>query len=698
MIPRRLARIWIQGRAVTDDDEGSIWSGGHGGEKVSVVVAQDLNKVYQISPHENSPNRMISSRWKSRLFVVLCVGLSMASVRADKKLPAGLAGTPIVKAQKATVKRGEVVAITLEASSVSTGDVLFILRDRPLYGKFLDDIPKRLTRHKVVVRYQSDANAKGTMESLRIEAKLEGGNVSPSEKLVISIVDSRAALKLPEVVDVGPIRLGQVGSAVVEVKNVGDAEYSQDLILPKGWTRLEGAKLVIPAGGTTQIKLEFAAKEIGRVEAPLIFGNDPKSKTLLRATCERPIDLPDSVSLSWDEANMQRSANIPLVNPTGEMMILSLNSADASLQHPRELKLDALKESNLPLIVTGDLSKAFSAALSIQALGHTHQLRVVGAPAPAVIKIHGLNVQGKLDFGSIAAKEVPTTTRTLELSNLGGEPAAVYGSPTDSFILSGMSLPLTLLPGTTVKIIVSIRSDGVGKLQDEIDWSWKNNHLKFAITADVQREHATSVLNVGKPGGSETPATAGGNSTTLRDEDFQFSDRPMSVIHSGLLSPDIKLDRSVPQVSNVYQKSYTDSTVTVAWHLLPDASYDYVILRRTIATSNGDPVVVWLPMPPHLISYQKTATEGTATLKGLPPGWRNAIRVTTKSREGGYSQPTNPIICFVPLAAPINWTLYLLIAAGVALVGIWIWWHRRNAPLPMKYTARSDSETFSTFS
>lgn len=638
---------------------------------------------------------MLNSQWNFLFFAVLCVGLTMTSAWGDSKLPPGLEITPIVKPQKASVKRGNVVTITLEALSSSTRDVLFILRDKPLYGRFLDDIPIRQSRHKVTVRYQSDANAKGTVESLRIEAKLQGGSVSPPEKLVISIADTRAILELPEVVDVGKVRLGQVGSVVVQVRNVGDTEYSQELTLPKGWSHVGGAKLVVPAGGTKEVKLAFEAREIGRFETPLVLGNDPKSKTLLRAECDRPIDLPDSISLSWDEGKMQRSAEIPLFNPNGEKMVLLLNSSDAKLQYPQELRIDANRETRLPLTVTGDLSKAFLATLSIEAVGLVHQVKVTGSPAPPVIKIKGLNAQGNLDFGAVASKDLTNTIRTLELSNVGGESVAVYGSGADSFILSEIGNSLTLLPGTTVKVNVIIKADAVGKLRNAMDLSWLKNHIKFEITADVEREDATTGLKLGKPGGGDAQAPADNSSNAPREDDFHISDRPMNVIHSGLLWPGIKLDSTVPQVSRVYQKSHTDSTVTVAWQLLPDASYDYLVLRRTIATSDGDPVVVWLPMPPKLISYQKSATEGMATLAGLPQGWRNAIRVATKNSKGGYSQPTNPIICSIPQPAPINWTLYLLIAAGVALVGVWIWWHRRNAPAPMNYTAGSKGGTFS---
>lgn len=625
----------------------------------------------------------------ARLGTLLFYWISILALQADIKNPPTLERAPVPESQKVTVNRGEVVEITLNAVTSSSKDVQFIIRDQPTAGKFLDAEPVRKTKMSSTIRYQSDPQAKGTLELIKFAARVEGSSVSPSETLQITILDIKPDIEVQDKINVGNVRYGQEATVKFTVKNVGNGEFNQAMLLPAGWSMPQGAeKLVVAAGKSAEVKLNFSPMQLGTVESPFSFGNGAKAQTILIGKGVAPIDIPSVIHLSWDAKSGKRQAEIVLNNPAPKDVSIATKTSDAGLALPESLEVGAFKDAKLTITLNKSLSESFAGTVTVTAMGMPQVIRVSADPAPGMLKMEGLTDK-VLDFGAIEQDAVAAAQKSMKLINAGGLPISIFGFQPESFVIDGFSDGMTIPAGKDVTMTVKLKPNPVGKISNSVDWKWDKNPLNFMIKAEVARDETS-------PGVVNAPPSLPGKTTAHVDDPLEAADQrtidlEMDIGRAGMLTPEIKLDPRVPKLIGVYQKASTDTSVTVAWKLPTSGNYDFVLLQRTIRSSKGVLRQVWMPVKD--VTYAKVGDEGQATMTGLFPGWINALRVCAKSPEGGYSQPTDPLHFVIPVPEPISWTKYLLIAAAIILFVIWRWWQKKSAPLPRVYRPRIEGET-----
>jgi hypothetical protein len=624
---------------------------------------------------------------RSGTFLFFCWLLSVA--HADIKNPATLERAPVPQPDAVSANRGELIIITLNALTASSKEVQFILREAPRAGKLLDEAPVRKTKTSATLRYQSDPNSKALNDTIKFACRVEGGAVSTSETIQIRIRDLLPVIEVPEKLAMGPVRCGQQGALIVTLKNVGNADYHQPLVLPYGWTRGGSDKVFVPAGATVEENIFFNPTTTGPTEAILSFGTGPKAQVVITATGLPPVDIPSVIQLAWDPATADRRASVPVKNPLNRPVTLKFSGDDPRVIFPSEITLEPLADATIPFQLKALPSATFNGIVTLSTLGVNQPLRIGADPAPPLLLLRGLNDAQELDFGTVAASATAETKKELILENVGGRSVSLFGHSAQQFVLQGFDSGMNLAPGMTAKFIVSLKPEAIGKLRETITWIWEEKTLRFTLKTEVLRDPTDNAHVPTAP-----TNTAAHYVDPLESDEPGAVERQMTMGRSGLLAKDFQIDRRLPVIQDIRQIQQTDSSITLAWATL-GKHQDHVILEKQIFQAEGYPRVVWLPIKD--ISFG-TASNGatpetTAVISKLRPGHIYAVRISIKGSDGKYSQPSDPVHISIPAEPPVSWTKYFILAGFIALFFLWRWWQKRNAPLPRIYRPRIDGET-----
>lgn len=624
--------------------------------------------------------------WVTAIFFYL---LTWATVRADIKNPLNLERAPVPQPTKVTVVRGESVEITLNGLTSSNKDIVFILRSQPQDGKLLEVEPIRKTKSSTVVHYQSNAQGTVTSDSFKFAVRIEGGAVSPAETVQISIIDVKPEIEVVGKVDAGSVRIGRQVAVPITLKNTGNGPFNQPVLLPAGWSWENGLdRITVPAGKAAILKLVFRPTAVGLSEGFISFGNGAKSEAKLLGNGMPPIEVPGVVQLKWNPTTLRREFTVRMSNPSDEAISIKLESIGGKLQHPTELSLGPLEEKGVPLVLNEDPSKSFRESLALSARGMVQLFEVTAEPAPALVKTEGLDPGEVIDFGIVRPDQVGGISKELKLTNVGGAPVTLFGDPPSGFVCSGYENGMTLLPGSAAIFKFQVKPTAAGKLRNVMKWNWDNNPISFELKAEVSREGAPAVSSIATP----TMSTSGPVINPLQSDNMNDVDQVMRENFKGILSPKMQVDSRIPKVTGLYQKSETKDSVTIAWPLLPGPEkYEYHVMERVIGTVNGFARQMWPPARQCTVST--VGDEGIAVLKGLEPGWANALTVSAKDKNGKFSKPSFPITFAIPYPKPFNFTPWLLGACTLALFFFWRHWKKKNAPLRRTYRDLVEEES-----
>ena len=613
--------------------------------------------------------------------------------QADIKNPTDLERAPVPQPVKITINRGETVNITLNALSASSRDVTFLLRSEPTAGKILDPEPIRKTKSSATFRYQSDPNSQATQEVIKFVARVVNGAVSPSETVIINIMEIKPVLELPAKLEVGQVRFGQQGEASFMIANVGNGPFDQTVPLPEGWSWVGSDRLVVPSGKSVEAKLRFSPLLLGSSVTMLKLGESPKSQMTLVGYGLLPVDFPGVVTLVWDKDKAQRTLEVPMRNPSDTALVATLTGPEAKLRFPEKISLPPNATVPVPFLLEDIPAAPLQTQLTLTVNGISQPITVTAETAPAQVELVGFSRDNIVDFGTVATEELAAAQKKLLLINKGGQSVSVFGDLSESFTISGFEAGMTLAPGMEVPITIGLKPGAAGKLQNSLNWTWDKAPIAFQLHAEV--------LNV-RPESIARPSNISPTSTSSSDPDLAYEpletsesktiDAEMRLVRDGLLPSSMKINAALPRVTEIRQISYTSDSITLGWFPVkghPD--YTYEVLHRKVGFSGGFPIVVWMPVTN--VTYGKVGQEVSATIRGLKAeNGSNGYRIATKAPDGTYSIPTDPLPFGVPFEEGTDWVKWFLIASPVLLWGLWRWWRKRETPLPRSYRSRIEGE------
>jgi hypothetical protein len=621
--------------------------------------------------------------------------------KEDKDAPV-LERAPVPQPVKVTVNRGETVEITLSALTASNKDVQFILRTAPAAGKLLDAEPVRKSKTTAVLRYQSDPASKVMRDEFKFAARVIGGSVSTAESVTITLQEIKPELTVPDKLEGGQIRCGQSTTVVLPIKNTGNGSFTQSVTLPHGWALAPGEKWEVPAGKTVEVKLIYTPTGLGISEHVLQLNE--KTRITLSGIGLLPVEIPTHVTLKWDAATARRHVTVPVRNTMGTPLTVKFSGIIPDLEYPKEITLAPQASGSFELNLGGLPAAPLQSVLEVTVQGLTQNLSLNAERAPAQIALAGAGAENFIDFANVDALKLPTTTKSLTLSNTGGTPATVYGVMPESFLLDGFTDGITLQPGMEVPILIRFKPTAVGTLKNSAQFKWDKSAITLSLWANIIPD-ANATTRV-----MDAPSNLSGDPTADMDPmnatDTKSVDREMNINRAGLLPKGFVIDRGIPMLAaipelkdpGVYLKSATKESLTLAWKPLPKPAtgpdYDYVVLYRVVKAINGYPRTIWTLYPKTVVT--RTGDEATVILRGIGPGWRNQLRVAAKSSTGLYGQPSIPFEYGIPNEEePFDWAFwaYIALAVGVITLIFLRVRSRKNSFVPRRYVPRIEGET-----
>lgn len=590
---------------------------------------------------------------------------------ADIKDPKNLERSPIPRPVALQVVRGESADITLNALTASTREVEFLLRNTPGAGKLGELVRKSST--SVLVRYTSDPKSTAKQDSFKYAARLEGGSVSPAEEVRITIIDRLAILAVTEKVDVGAVKIGQERTGEISLRNTGTAEFSRDILLTGDWSWLGdgGMKVAVKPGETIRRHVVFRPTQSGPSEQLVIFQDSPTGKVKLSGQGLPPFEAPTAVPLEWVASSRERKGSLKISNPSATELLVKISPV-IGLNLPREVQVPAGGAVELPLLLQRKLDEPVRERLKLEIGDASQEVLLISEPAPALLELSGEIKNGIIDFGTVKESDVPTTGRKLEIRNVGGTTATVFGVPPVSFVIAGFTSGLEIRPGQSAPLMVKIRDGALGTLTDKVTWEWNKNPLGLALSAHVLKagQGAPIILAPSNATGSGMADTA-----PLDEQDQSSVDMNMRVNRFGILMGDFTIDPKLPRPEKVYQKSESRNSVVMAWTPAPGGEFtEYVVLKRQIMVVGGLPRPVWGKCEEAKISRQGEAWQ--AELTDLPPNWSMKLKVMTRGLDGKYSPPTGEYVFAVAPPFEFPWKKVLFSAAMIG--GFWLLWRTRH--------------------
>ena len=168
------------------------------------------------------------------------------------------------------------IAIEGHAKVAAGGEVRMLLHAIPYYGNTINFEITTPPRHGIIsgltndsdntaiVTYRHDGSTNEMQDSFLFRAKAPGCTKSPSCQVTLEVISPPPLLVYePERLDFPSVFLSDKASGKVTIRNVGGGTASGQLILPKGFSALEGAKYIIRGGESQTIIVEFCPMEEG---------------------------------------------------------------------------------------------------------------------------------------------------------------------------------------------------------------------------------------------------------------------------------------------------------------------------------------------------------------------------------------------------------------------------------------------------
>ena len=500
--------------------------------------------------------------------------------QADIKNPTDLERAPVPQPVKITINRGETVNITLNALSASSRDVSFMLRSQPTAGKILDPEPIRKTKSSATFRYQSDPNSQATQEVIKFVARVVNGAVSPSETVTINIMEIKPVLELPAKLEVGQVRFGQQGEASLIIANVGNGPFDQTVPLPEGWSWVGSDRLVVPSGKSVEMKMRFSPLSLGSSVSTLKLGESPKSQMTLVGYGLLPVDFPGVVTLAWDKAKAQRSLEVPMRNPSDIPLVATFAGPQGKLRFPDKISLPANTTVPVHFLLEDIPAAPLHTQLTLTVNGISQPITVTAETAPAQVEIVGFTRENIVDFGPVATEELAQSQKKLLLVNKGGQSVSVFGDLPESFTISGFEPGMTLAPGMEIPITIGLKPGAAGKLQNSLKWTWDKAPIAFHLHAEVLNVRPESIARPSNisPTSAADPDLA---YEPLETSDSKTIDSEMRLVRDGLLPSSMKINPTLPRVTEIRQISNTSDSITLGWFpVKSDTAYTYEVLHR----------------------------------------------------------------------------------------------------------------------
>jgi MYXO-CTERM domain-containing protein len=316
--------------------------------------------------------------------------------------------------------------------------------------------------------------------------------VPPPLELMGEGVDGQISMN-PSVVSFAKVEVGSTG-VEKEVELTNEGSYSLKLktvaIQQEGGTpfRVSGLNpgLVLKPGDTWKFTIIFAPSTRGYVSGTLVIGSDAQinptfnlalSGTGVAAAVEL---LPKEINFGKSNVGVTISQDISVKN-RGELdlYVSNISFADetpdasgAALDFKTEVTFPVVVQPGKSAIVPLKFTPRHMGQREARAIFHTNGRSLDGTPTEATLLGEGTSPNlhlsaTKLDFGNVLVGS-PSTPAALTITNDGNGSLVVSalklgGADATYFLMGPVALPITLLPGASTEVSLTLRPEAERK-------------------------------------------------------------------------------------------------------------------------------------------------------------------------------------------------------------------------------------------
>ncbi len=574
--------------------------------------------------------------WAFALFFALDPTVQAAKDKEELPTP-----PPMAMAHNEATYRGRSVEINLRAIGRAPGQLRFLIRKQPRYGK-LGEITIVDRKNAVVTYTHDERNGAGT-DTFTFAVQAQDSPVSAAGVISIAVSEEPAAFSVVHALDFGQVTLGETREDEIVLRNSGGNVVSGKIIAPAPWKVLGSDTYQLGRHQEQKARILFAPSEDEAYVEKLLFSHDARTSVTLTGKGFAPLAFEPGkeIELIAEKGTSLRKHEVLIRNLTDRPRIVEIETPP-NIVELKDFAIPPQGEMNLLLSSKPDFIEAIDGMLMVSSEGFRKEIPLRAyalAPALQAEPSTGFN------FGDVQVgrryKEV------LRLKNTGGVEAKITCDLPSGVLLTPDPNSVVIAPGETRAFELAFEPSVTGeiKLEPVLNVT-RGEPVRLAIQAQ-----GVAVNN----GQASVPAAPG---------------KPAKVAEPRMVAEEKVPEGSMPAISNIKVLKSVPHEVELAWTKPAANALGTVIeFRQLEATADGPPKIKWTEWRGAKFFEENGMT--VARFENLPPGRVWYIRIFSVDELGRKSVPS-PTILLTSEKLPDRrlgwWLAGLLIAGLIALL------------------------------
>jgi hypothetical protein len=573
---------------------------------------------------------------------------------------------------------GGSVDIELEASVATLQQVIFIIRQPPLYGTLSAMRPHPRDSNRCIVTYTHGGVGEPVADRFTFACRVGDGPISAPATVTLTGQKYEPILNVENITAMGKVFLGGESSLRFTVKNVGPAPYSADLSWEFPWRG--PPHLELKAGGSAELSVAFQpyAAGIFRLDRLLQPGQN-SSRLVLYGECVRPLIVsPGKLVLTLSGDNGAREGTLLLANGLSSPQKARFKMPPR-LAGATTVEVPGSGQVKVTLSLPPQDAAAFKGEIKISTQDGSETVSVESDAKPAVLQMVK-PADGVLDLGTIP--QGGEAQGVVVLKNNGGMSAVVQALRGASVQISPEGEAVRIEAGAEGQFLVTFHGEQMGHLQTEAHIQGAGLVLrvpiKVNVTARLPEAKAPDLAETGVAG-SATPGGGASSDATAQEGAIPPQKTPLFkpmiayLSATGLPVPRQNINPYLERVHEVQIRERTSSSVTIAWNKPDVMPAGWAVeMASWTRIPTGELVKTWNPVKDWEAVDAGEHYVG-ARFKSLPSGTHIEVRIMGVDRDGKVAEP---VVFAMETRTPWQvpswvWQVFWGFALAVVLAGLY---------------------------
>jgi Abnormal spindle-like microcephaly-assoc'd, ASPM-SPD-2-Hydin len=551
------------------------------------------------------------SVWALAFFFAL--DLTVQAKEKEKEIPLP-APPPMAQGHNVTMYRGRTIQIPLHAVGRAPGQVRFLIRTQPRYGKLG---PITVVDWKnAIVTYTHDEQQSAGVDSFTFAVQAPDSAVSAAGSISITVSEEPPAFSVVRALEFGQVMLGETRSDEITLRNTGGGTLVGRMTAPPPWKILGPSTYRLGRHEEQKVNIVFAPVENTEYYENLQFSHDARTTVILTGTGFAPLssDPENEIELKAEKGSTERTRELVIRNRTDRPRLVEIETPP-NIVEPPVFTLAASSEQRVRLSSKPNFIEGIEGNVTISSESYRKVMPLHAYPLEASLEAEPKN---GFDFGEIESarryKEV------LRLKNTGGLEARITAELPAGLILNPDPASVIIAPGETRAFEVTFEPFTTGENHGEIVLGVTRGHtLRLPVIAKVTAPASASLQ----------PSTAQPSQHAKVVEEPATSDKPESV-------------NDIPEISDIRLRKATPHEIELSWNKpAANALGTLVEYRQLKPTDDGPPKMNWVEW--RGAKFLEENGQTIARFDNLPAGRVWYIRIFSIDEQGKRSVPSSTI-------------------------------------------------------